>query len=272
MYSKEEKDGIFRIFVIGFLAFIILSCFSLAVMTTNILFYHVIILCFEIILLFLYFTNRPLIVPDKNKSIYSKILYEMPNYSNNLSLSYCLIGMINILIIFKIMKYNFLSNFVYLIFVFWLFNALLILKKSEDEEISSIELLNVFDNVFKFGNIDNKQKIKEIRFFKYEIMFNTFDFVEFFVNIFQKILVVISLIGLTNLINDISMLDKNLMIITVMLFIILDFILKKFQKNKKQVFHALEMYIEQLQNEISEVEKLKPRIRNLRKRRNYNKI
>lgn len=279
--SSEEKFGVVRIVVIELLSFICMSCIMLTLFDDNMLFRVGIILSLEFLILFLYITNKPLITADKYETIYQKIIYKIPNYKSRLNSAYSLIGVImNIFITVAIMQYrdakNYLevSSYNYLIELFsyvtgfWLACLLNSVNKLKYKPINVIKMFDIFDKCFNFNNVDNKLKINEINFLKYEIQFNKTDFFEVGVNIFKKILAVIGLIGLTNLIKDVSTTNIIVIVIISTLFIFLDFIFNNLQKTKNQVLYILDMYIEKLKEEIEIEEKQQNNVTKITKRRN----
>lgn len=281
--SDNEKKGAFRILITGLLVLTLMSCFTYAVIFKNVLAFVGIIASLELLILFLYYTNNPLITNDKYETIYNKIIYKMPNYKANLGIGYSLIGLLINIFIFigitqdKSIKYIGVNNYIYIrgffsfMIMFWIFKVSLNATKLKHNEIGLVQMSDIFNSYFNFNNVDNETKIEEINSLKYEIQFKENSIFELAVNMFKMILSIIGLIGVTTVIKNFSIVNTAVIVVFSIMFILLNYSFKNLQKTKRQILYVLDMDIEKLKNQEEKQQNKVNKITKRRTRRKPNK-
>lgn len=262
--NKIEKIDKILIYTTTFFTALLVLCLITTISYNNIFLNITIIICSEILLMLSFLTNKPLTTPNDYMNTYHKIVYSMPDYKVYINIVYSSVGVIMNMFIYIILQIyeninvcvlNLCTIIVFLSFsisfIVFVINSI----KRENNTLRLGEMFEIFDKYFPFDNLDNKEKLTVINSFKYEILFNKPDIIDFFIFLSKSLPTIIGILGLTALIKDKFNISLEIMLIASISLLSSAFKLSILQKTKTQVFYALDMYIKDLENKIEKEEK-----------------
>lgn len=248
----EQKKKI--IFIV--ISFIITIFVTFAIVAKNLISIVTLIIFFEFIIYYLYFSKKSLVSFNKYQQAYSRVLYQVSNYKKNKARLYSGLGFVlNLGIMYVTVYCEDESSFVYNIDVYgivaimiaFIISFLIFIKEwftLPEKTKSRQEIFEIFDNEVTRIDGDKKTKAKIVREFECEVKQN--NYIDYYMNAWKIFVPSIPIIIYFT--NNTFKTSENALTFVSFIAVALCIIFYELRKVEIEVVDCLDMYIKMFES------------------------